>query len=448
MRLGVRARRVAKALLVEGNCGVGPLVRSVLADAGCVDIEAMSMEDALTRDGDAAFAVAVVHVADGELARLHRLALGRPGLPIVAICDEQHIDAVLVAGAKECVTEPVRARELLGRLRCAMREREEAAQQAHRERRLSDTIVALKKEKHELERLVCVDALTGVANRRHTMALLDSEWRRSGREHRPLGLVMVDLDCYHQYNEQYGHLGGDACLQRVAEAMVKCLRRPADFLGRYGGEEFLAVLPNTDAVGAKIVAERLRAAVESLAIPHCASVCSQVVTITAGFASLHVAPDLTVDRLIAVADGALLRAKSRGRNRIEGDAPLVRPSRVSAQKWQRFEPVFVDPWFADRIPAFLVEAHAGARTVVQALRNGEMWRVNATTAALEGSARELGLPVVEQCVRVLTACAESADLNATANAADDLIDYIAHVQVVYRRVSEPAKPLITVASAS
>src|SRR5213078_4081981 len=124
-----------------------------------------------------------------------------------------------------------------------------------RDRKISDALVALKREKEDLERLVCVDALTGIANRRHALALLEAEWRRSSREHQPLGLVMIDLDCYHAYNEQYGHLGGDACLQRVCEAMVKCLRRPSDFLGRYGGEEFMAVLPNTDSVGAKIVAE-------------------------------------------------------------------------------------------------------------------------------------------------------------------------------------------------
>ena len=136
-----------------------------------------------------------------------------------------------------------------------------------RERKLSDTIAVLQREKQDLERLVCVDALTGVANRRHTMELLAAEWKRCVREQRPLAIVMIDLDYFHAYNERYGHPGGDACLQRVADAMVRALRRPSDYLGRYGGEEFMAVLPNTDAVGAKIVAERLRAAVEALAIP-------------------------------------------------------------------------------------------------------------------------------------------------------------------------------------
>ena len=98
---------------------------------------------------------------------------------------------------------------------------------------------------------------------------------------------MVDLDIFHAYDELYGHIGGDTCLQRVCEAMARSLRRPSDLLGRYRGEEFI-VVSNTDAVGAQIVAERIRASVTALAIPHASSSCSNVVTITAGFASVRV----------------------------------------------------------------------------------------------------------------------------------------------------------------
>ena len=433
-----------KALVVDEDAAHGALVRAALADVGCVDIEAMSLDEAIASMATESHVpdIAVVHLAGCDVPRLHRLALTQRQLPIVVLCEERFIDAVHIAGAAECVTVPVRPRELLGRVRCALRDRNEARFQEHRERRLSETIEALTKEKQDLERLVCVDALTGVANRRHTLSLLEAEWRRSSRDHLPLGVVMIDLDCYHQYNEQYGHLGGDVCLQRVADAMVRCLRRPADFLGRYGGEEFLAVMPNTDAVGAKIVADRLRASVEALAIPHCASVCAKVVTVTAGFASFHVTADVTMDKLVAVADAHLLRAKASGRNRIEGDAPLIRPSRVSAQRWQRFQPVFSDPWYADRIPSFLAEAQAGARTVMQAVRNAEPWRVESTMLALHTRARELGLSLLDDLVQGLERAATAADPATTREAADELIEYVTHVQVIYRRVSEPTNAVL------
>jgi diguanylate cyclase (GGDEF)-like protein len=247
---------------------------------------------------------------------------------------------------------------------------------------------------------------------------------------------MIDLDCYHAYNEQYGHLGGDSCLQRVTEAMVTCLRRPSDFLGRYGGEEFIAVLPNTDAVGAKIVAERLRASVEALGIPHVASQCARVVTITSGFASLRVLGDLSVDKLVAAADAALLRAKAEGRNRVGGEAPLVRPTRVSAQLWQRFAPVFADPWFADRIPVFLAEVRDDVRGVGEALRAGELDVIRATAVVLKQSAIEFGFVEIGRMAGVLEQAATLQQEIAVRETAEDLLQYVTHVQVVYRRPTQ------------
>lgn len=309
-----------KAFIVEADEASRSVIHGALADAGCVDLEELSLDDAIDKLTAGAVPDLVVLCLGSQLARLHRMSKAQRDVPIVVLCEERFIDAAHVAGAAESATTPVRTRELVGRIRCALRGRSEARHRSSREQHLSDTIVVLQREKQDLERLVSIDALTGIANRRHALSLLEAEWRRSSRDHLPLGLVMIDLDCYHAYNEQYGHLGGDRCLQRVCEAMVTCLRRPSDYLGRYGGEEFVAVLPNTDAVGAKIVAERLRVSVETLGIPHAASTCARSVTITAGFASLRVTSDLTMDRLIAAADAALLRAKAQGRNRVDGDA--------------------------------------------------------------------------------------------------------------------------------
>jgi two-component system chemotaxis family response regulator WspR len=431
---------VFNALIVDDVSDRSSDVGSALADAGCVDLETATYEEALILLGGPSRSIDIVvfDVGEGNLQRVQRLARSARDLPVLVLCDEGHVDSALLAGAAECVTKPVRPRELLGRVRVALRSRAEERHQAQRERRMSETIEELQRVKASLEKQACVDPLTGVANRRHALTLLESEWRRSLRDHSALGVVMIDLDCYHAYNEQYGHLGGDACLARVSEAMVKCLRRPSDLLGRYGGEEFIAMLPGTDAVGAKIVAERLRASVEALGIPHAASRCGNVVTITAGFASLRPTTDLAMDRLIAVADQALLRAKEQGRNRIAGDAPLVRPTRVSAQRWQRFAPVHADPWLADRIPSCLDDVHAGARTIVNALSTDDPRTILRTATPLLAMTRELGLDVLERLLADLERAASSSEVAAAREAADDVIQYVTHVQVIYRRANEVA----------
>lgn len=427
------------ALLAGDDDGTLAAVREALAEAATV--ESVSLEQAHERlaAGTTAAGVVVVDLGASDPGQVQRLVRVTQ-LPLVVLCDERQLEAVLMAGATEGVTKPLRPRELAVRVAHALRVRDHALH----EQRLAATILALQREKQELERLACVDPLTGIANRRHALAMLEAEWRRSTREHLPLGLVMIDLDCYHAYNEQYGHQGGDLCLQRVTEAMVRCLRRPSDYLGRYGGEEFMAVLPNTDAVGAKLVAERLRAAVEDLAIPHDASACARVVTITAGFASLKAASDLTEDRLIAVADGALLRAKAQGRNRIEGDAPLVRPLRLSAHRWQRFAPVFADPWFADRIPAFLAEAQAGARCMTHALPAPDPSPVLAIAAELRAAAGALDLTMIERILAQVERAVASDGASANArDVVEELLEYITHVQVIYRRPTQSRPTRLT-----
>ncbi|MDB4954963.1 MAG: putative response regulator [Myxococcales bacterium] len=427
------------ALVIEHDPSHSECVREALSDAGCLDIESVSSDheaETLATEGGRVPDLVIVDVSGLELRPLQRLAKRFRDVPILAVCSELAMDSAFAAGAVDCMTKPVRTGELRSRIREALRLRSDAIRRANRERKLSDAIVTLQKEKQDLERLVCVDPLTGIANRRHTFALLEAEWKRSARERLPLAVLMIDLDCYHSYNEQYGHLGGDACLQRVTEAMVTCLRRPSDFLGRYGGEEFIAVLPNTDAVGAKIVAERLRAAVEALGIPHEASKCSRVVTITAGFASLRVLDDVSLDKLVAAADAALLHAKANGRNRIHGVAPLVRPTRMSAQLWQRFAPVFADPWFADRIPVFLAEVRDDARGISETLRAGEFESIGTTARDLKSSAAEFGFLVIARLAGELEQAAQQEQAVAARAAADQLLQYVTHVQVVYRRPIE------------
>jgi diguanylate cyclase (GGDEF)-like protein len=163
-----------------------------------------------------------------------------------------------------------------------------------------------------LARLATEDPLTGVANRRRFDAQLPVEVARAQREQRPLVLLMIDIDRFKEYNDRRGHPAGDECLIRVAQALAAQLHRPSDLVARIGGEEFAVLLPNTEAGGAGEHAERIRAAVESLALAHPGG---GVVTVSIGVAvTSGLAGPQGPDELLAFADRALYRAKDAGRN--------------------------------------------------------------------------------------------------------------------------------------
>lgn len=168
----------------------------------------------------------------------------------------------------------------------------------------------------ELHRLSLSDGLTGLGNRRSLDELLEREWKRAQREQAVMAMLMIDLDFFKLFNDTYGHWAGDECLKAVAAAIRKVIQRPTDFAGRYGGEEFSVVLPTTDATGAQQVGERIRRAVESLAIPHQCSLLGGVVTVSVGVAAKVPARDESVQMLVEEADHALYQAKAAGRNRV------------------------------------------------------------------------------------------------------------------------------------
>lgn len=165
-----------------------------------------------------------------------------------------------------------------------------------------------------LQKLATRDGLTGLANRRCFDETLQAEWTRAMRQHQPLSLLMVDVDNFKAYNDAHGHLGGDECLQRIANAVSKEMRAN-DLVARYGGEEFAVILPNQSLKGAAIVAERIRSRVEQLLLPHAGNG-GKHVTVSIGAATAFAAPDTEPSALLAIADAALYRAKHMGRNRI------------------------------------------------------------------------------------------------------------------------------------
>lgn len=221
--------------------------------------------------------------------------------------DREDVARGMEAGADDYLVKPVEPFDLQMRLVAA--------------RRVTDLHRELARFRAELSTLAHTDPLTRLGNRlslEEDLRSLDARGRRYGRGY---CLAMCDIDRFKAYNDSLGHHAGDEALRAVADTIKRELRA-GDGIYRYGGEEFLIVLPEQTPETAQIAAERVRSAVERLAIPH-AAVPAGVVTLSAGIAAYHPGDAATVEELLEQADAALYRAKSAGRNRValyEGDA--------------------------------------------------------------------------------------------------------------------------------
>lgn len=167
----------------------------------------------------------------------------------------------------------------------------------------------------ELQLLARTDSLTGLHNRRTLGEILEQEWRRARRTQSVFSLLFVDIDRFKAYNDTYGHQAGDDALAAVGRCIGENIRRPADTAARYGGEEFIVVLPDTPSHGASVIAEKIRAAINGLAIEHAGSEYGRV-TASIGSASWTPDRDTDVTSVIRAADDALYNAKATGRNKV------------------------------------------------------------------------------------------------------------------------------------
>lgn len=173
----------------------------------------------------------------------------------------------------------------------------------------------LREAYRSVEAMAMADGLTGVANRRRFDQYLSAEWRRGTRDGKPLSLLMLDVDLFKAYNDTYGHQHGDSCLKQVAEACLDVVSRPGDLVARFGGEEFVVALPNTESEGALQVANEICTSLRSRRLPHTGSPFG-IITISVGCATLVPQADMHVPELIALADHALYTAKHNGRNQV------------------------------------------------------------------------------------------------------------------------------------
>lgn len=317
-----------KALIIEDTLTSATLV--------CHQLGKMGLETVHARDGQSGIELfkserpdlilldIIMPGLDGfEVARrirqLERDGEWTPIIFLTARTSDEDLERGIEVGGDDYLIKPVSEIVLKAKVR---------AMQRIAQMRYSLLVLTRKLDEanRQLMRLSSADGLTGIANRRRFDETLLKEWRRCAREARPLALLLIDVDFFKPFNDNYGHQAGDECLKAVARALSQTLRRPSDLAARYGGEEFAVILPGTDEAGALAVAEALRAAVQQMGIAHRYSEVAPVVTISVGLACRTPKPgdETGFIGLLKDADTALYRAKSEGRNRVvSACAPCV-----------------------------------------------------------------------------------------------------------------------------
>ena len=168
----------------------------------------------------------------------------------------------------------------------------------------------------ELQRQACLDGLTQVANRKRLDEYLAQQWWQMLKQQQPISVILADVDFFKLYNDTYGHQAGDECLRQVANAIQEAVGGGNYLVARYGGEEFCAILPNTDVGNSLKIAEKIQSRVRGLNLPHAGSKVSDRVTLSIGLATTIPNADTSVELQIALADKALYKAKTSGRDRV------------------------------------------------------------------------------------------------------------------------------------
>lgn len=279
-----------------------------------------SLQQGLEKGFDLCILDAVTLRQNAEAIRLYRQIVEPVFLPILVILSRPQLAQTSKETLHQLVDEvllsPIDQVETLFRIEALLRARQLSVklhsmleQEQHLEQELQVANAALQK-------IAVQDELTGLANRRAFADTLQYEFERARRSQSELFLMLCDIDHFKAYNDTYGHVQGDRCLQQVASILQSAVRRPPDLVARYGGEEFAIVLPDTSAAGTVHVARKIQAQIYEAHIPHQGSSTKPYITLSFGIGCL--VPTLTdaPEILIQRADKALYQAKTEGRDRI------------------------------------------------------------------------------------------------------------------------------------
>ena len=300
-------------LLVEDSATLRHAMSSYIRSAGHIPVVAECGEEALQITEHTPIDMIIMDVEmpglDGfETTRLIREWLGHRWIPIIFVTgknEEGDLNEGIEAGGDDYLIKPVSEVILHAKIRAM-----------ERITAMRDQMAQLNAE---LTKLSQTDGLTQLLNRRTFETKAEEFWRQANREKEPIALILMDVDYFKLYNDHYGHPAGDACLKSIAAILAECLSRPCDLVGRYGGEEFVALLANTPEAGAMHVAEEIRRRVEALYIKHRASPSDTKVTLSLGVSATNYTTGTSLAKQIARADKALYAAKQAGRNRVRLD---------------------------------------------------------------------------------------------------------------------------------
>jgi len=298
-----------KILLVEDSATLRFAMRNYIIDAGHEPLLARSGEEALQLLENTPVDMIIMDVEmpglNGfETTRLIREWLAGHWIPIIFVTglneDENYREGI-EAGGDDYLIKPVSFMIIKAKIRAM--------------ERIAEMRDQLSQLNSELEALSQLDSLTHIYNRRTFNELAQQQWALAKRHQQPISALMIDVDHFKLFNDHYGHPAGDTCLKKVTQAIKSCLHRSADILGRYGGEEFIVLLPETDAKGAMRVAQAIGEAIEGTQIRHDVSPSSNLVTASIGGATCLRTTGHDLEELIKNADRALYKAKRAGRNR-------------------------------------------------------------------------------------------------------------------------------------
>lgn len=232
----------------------------------------------------------------GEFCRQLKNDARTSGIPVLGLAaSDQEAAATIALGVSDCLAVPVEPRIARARIR---------------------NYTDLGRCIEALRRFSLVDGVTGIANRHRFEEFLALEWRRNFRNQTPLSLVIMELDHFGAYLEHYGRTAGDECLKRIATAFQDATQRPGDLIALYAWNGFACVLPETDTLGAVSVAERMRAELATLAIPHAKSPAACVLTMSVGTATRVPSRDLNLEPLVETAASNLKEAQQAGGDRV------------------------------------------------------------------------------------------------------------------------------------
>ncbi len=317
-------RQAITVLLVDDQLLVGEAVRRALLDEPeaefhyCSDpLEALALAKKV--QPTVILQDLVMPAMNGlELVRQYRDDPVTRNIPVIVLSTKEEATVksdAFRAGANDYLVKLPDRIELIARIRyhsaaCLSRIQRDEAYRALRQSQQELLEINL-----ELQRLTNVDGLTGLSNRRYFDERIETEWKHAIRNNEPISLLMVDIDYFKQYNDNYGHLAGDEVLKTVAQTVMRSFHRPRDLAARFGGEEFVVILPQTTCSNLQMLGKSVVSAVEALGLPHRGSTVSGTVTISVGGATSVPQNADSFLALIDLADKALYEAKRAGRNR-------------------------------------------------------------------------------------------------------------------------------------